>query len=165
MSDLASLFGLSTDQALLVVFVVLPFVAAAVVVPLVTWRTSRWPRPSMLTSEILARGMPAHAQIMGVRVLGTVVDPRPMVRVSLRVFPSVAGETGQGAETDRTADKVEPGESGKTSMAREGFETFDLEVVQAFPRSVLRALRPGDTVEIRLSDDRSAGAVVWDPWG
>lgn len=124
----ASLFGLSTTQALVILFVVLPFLLAAIIVPLVAWRWSGRPKP-VLTSEILATGSQARAQIRSVRLLGTVVDVRPMVRFVL--------------------DVTSPGE-----------QPFDLEVVQSFPRSVARQFRPGDVVEIRLTPDRSAGAVV-----
>src|SRR6516164_120722 len=56
-SLLASLFGLSPTQALVVLFVVLPFAVAAVVIPFVAWRHSGDPKP-VLTSEILAHGVP-----------------------------------------------------------------------------------------------------------
>ncbi len=126
----ASLFGLTTTQALVVLFVVLPFVLAAVIVPIVGWWSSRGPKP-VLTSEILARGLPARAEILSVRPMGGFLDMRPMVRFALRV----------------TADAAE--------------EPFELEVVQSFPRDVIRDFRVGDTVRIRLTEDRSAGAIVW----
>jgi hypothetical protein len=127
----SSLFGLSTNQALVVLFVLLPFAVAAIIIPLVAWRSRNWPKP-MLTSEILATGERADGEIVSVRNLGTIVDLRPMVKVVLNV------------------------------TTRDGAEPFELEVVQSFPRSVIYSLRPGERVDVRLSPDRSAGAVVWD---
>jgi len=129
---LSSLFGLSTNQGLVVLFVLLPFALAAVVVPLFAWRSRNWPRP-VLTSEILATGERASGEILAVKTLGTIVDLRPMVRINLNV--SASG----------------------------GEEPFELEVVQSFPRSVIYGLRPGERVEMRVTPDHSAGAVVWDP--
>jgi hypothetical protein len=126
----ASLFGLSPTQALVVLFVVLPFAVAAVVIPFVAWRHSNDPKP-VLTSEVLAHGQPARAEIVSVRQLGTILDVRPMVRFTLRV-------TGG-------ADDV----------------PFELEVVQSLPRYAVRDFRPGDQVEVRLTADHSAGAIVW----
>lgn len=126
----ASLFGLSTTQALVVLFVVLPFALAVLVFLFVSWRTSDQP-PPVLTSDILANGVPGRAEVMSVRSLGTILDVRPMVRFDLRV----------------------------TAPGRDG--AFDLEVVQALPRSLVRAFRAGDTVEVRLTPDLSRGAVVW----
>lgn len=127
--SLASLFGLSQAQALVILFVLLPFALAAIVVPLVAWSASRGPKP-VLTSEILAHGDPATARIVSVRPLGGFLDARPMVRFGLRV--------------------TAPGE-----------EPFDLEVYQSFPRGAVRDFRVGDEVEVRLTADRSAGAIVW----
>ncbi len=129
---LASLFGLSANQALVVLFVLLPFAVAAVIVPFVAWRSRNWPKP-VLTSEILATGERATGEIQAVKVLGTIVDLRPMVRLNLNV------------------------------SAYGGEEPFELEVVQSFPRSVIYGLRPGERVEMRLTPDHTAGAVVWDP--
>jgi hypothetical protein len=129
LSLVASLFGLSETQALVVLFVVLPFVVAAVVVPLAVWRLSRGPKP-VLTSDILAYGDPAEAEVISVRNVGGLFDPRPMVRFQLRVTPS-------------------------------GEAPFELEVVQSLPRAVIGRFRPGETVEVRLTPDRSAGAIVW----
>lgn len=125
----------------MVLFVLLPFALAAVIFPLVSWRSSvaTGGQKPILTSEILATGRPGQAQILGVRPLGSIVDVKPMVRFQLRVR--------------------EYGGDG---------EPFDLEVVQAFPRSVVRQFHPGDTVEVRLTPDRSRAAVVWDnqpPYG
>jgi hypothetical protein len=40
-------------------------------------------------------------------------------------------------------------------------EPFELEVIQSLPRGVWREFRAGDVIEIRLTPDHSAGAVVW----
>ncbi len=40
-------------------------------------------------------------------------------------------------------------------------EPFDLEVIQSLPRGVLREFRTGDVIDVRLTADHSAGAVVW----
>jgi hypothetical protein len=111
-------------------FVVLPFAVAAVVIPFVAWRSSGQPKP-VRTSEILAHGIPAQAEVLSVRQLGGPLDTRPMVRFMLQV-------------------------TGGTDGA-----PFDLEVIQSLPRGAVREFRPGDRVEIRLTPDLSAGAVVW----
>lgn len=126
----ASLFGLSPTLALLILFVVLPFALAGLVVPFVAWRHRDDPKP-VLTSEILATGVRARAEILSVRSLGNILDMKPMVRFVLRV----TGDAGAG-------------------------EPFDLEVVQSIPRSLVGVFRPGDRVEVRLTPDHSAGAVV-----
>jgi hypothetical protein len=127
---LASLFGLSPTQALVVLFVVLPFAVAAVVIPFVAWRNSGGPKP-VLTSDILAHGVPARAQIVSVRPLGSFLELRPMVRFLLRVTAPADGAP------------------------------FELEVIQSLPRYAVRDFQPGDQVEIRLTPDHTAGAVVW----
>ena len=80
----ASLFGLSATQALVVLFVVLPFVVAVPVFLFVSWRSAGHPVP-VRTSEILASGLPGRAEVIAVRSLGTILDVRPMVRFDLRV--------------------------------------------------------------------------------
>jgi hypothetical protein len=122
--------GLTQAQALVLLFVVLPFVVAAVVIPLVAWRSSGGP-PPVRTSDILASGRPAIAEVLAVKPSGSILDLRPMVRFSLRV----------------NAGPDEP--------------PFELEVVQSLPRGALRDFRPGNVVEVRLTADHSAGAVVW----
>ena len=118
----------------MVLFVVLPFALAAVIFPLVAWRSkaSGTEKP-VLTSDILATGRPGQAEIVSVRPLGSIVDMRPMVSFHLQV------------------------------RAGPGWEPFPLEVVQSFPRQAVRQFRPGDVVEVRLTPDRSRGAVVWNP--
>lgn len=127
-----SLFGLSQNQALLLLFVLLPFLLAALVFPFVAWRHRDDPKP-ILTSEILAHGIPGRAEVLSVKALGSILDMRPMVRFQLRV----------GARADDQA--------------------FELEVVQSLPRGVVASFRPGDQVDVRLTPDRSAVAVVWNP--
>lgn len=129
----ASLFGLSPNEALVVLFVLLPIALAAVLVPLMVWRSSRGPRP-ILTSEILATGLPGEAEILSVRPLGSFLEVHPMVRFVLRV--------------------VDGADSGP----------FELEVVQSLPRVVVGTFRPGDRVEVRFTPDHAAGAVVWGGW-
>lgn len=82
----ASLFGLSQEEGLVLLFLVLPFVVAGVLVPFMVWRSSRGPRP-ILTSEILASGIRGEAEILSVRTLGSILEVRPMVRFELRVTP------------------------------------------------------------------------------
>ena len=85
----------------------------------------------MLTSELLAHGVPAEGRIVGIKPLGGILDARPMVRFSLQVTDDSGGEP------------------------------FDLDVVQSFPRSMVWEFRPGDIVNVRLSEDRSIGAIEW----
>jgi hypothetical protein len=82
----------------------------------------------VLTSEILAHGDAGEAEILSVRNVGNLFDPRPMVRFNLKV----------------TSDS----------------EPFEIEVVQSFPKYAIRSFHPGDRVDIRLTPDRTAGAVV-----
>jgi hypothetical protein len=122
--------GLTQVQELVILFVLLPIVVAVILVPLMVWRLSKGPRP-ILTSELLAHGIPADGKVLTVRSLGNVLDSRPMVRFQLEV----TGGTGE--------------------------EPFELEVVQSFPRSMVNAFQPGDIVRLRLSPDRSVGAIEW----
>jgi hypothetical protein len=122
--------GLTQGQALVLLFFVLPFLVAGVVIALVSWRSSGGPAP-VRTSDILATGQPAEAKVLALKSLGNILDMRPMLRFSLQVNPG-AGE-----------------------------EPFELVVVQSLPRGAAREIRPGDVVEVRLTADRSAGAVVW----
>jgi hypothetical protein len=102
---------------------------AAVVVPLVAWRSSGAP-PPVLTSEILAHGIPAEAEILAVRTLGGLFDPRPMVRFTLLV-------------------SVDPNDP-----------PFEMQVFQSLPRGATRGLRAGQVLEMRITPDLAAGAVV-----
>jgi hypothetical protein len=87
--------------------------------------------PPVRTSVILAEGEPAQAEVLAVRALGGPLDIRPMVRFSLRVSSGPDGPP------------------------------FELEVVQSLPRGAIRQVHAGDVVEVRVTADRSAGAVVW----
>jgi hypothetical protein len=127
---LAATLGAHQSQALVLLFVVLPFLVAGVVIAFVAWRSSGGP-PPIRTSAILASGRSAQAEVLSLKVMGTVVDMRPMVRFALRV--------------DAGPDEA----------------PFDLEVVQSLPRGVARDIKPGDVVEVRVTPDHSAGAVVW----
>ena len=71
-------------QALVVLFVVLPFVVAAGVIAFVSWRSSDGP-PPVRTSDILATGEPGEAEVLAIRSFGGLLDTRPMVRLDLRV--------------------------------------------------------------------------------
>lgn len=124
------MFGLSQTQALVVLFILVPVAAAAVIVPALVWWLSRGETPT-LTSELLADGTPAEGTIVGIRSLGNILDTRPMVRFRLRV------------------------------SEQPGADPFDLDVVQAVPRTMVGVYRAGDIVRVRLSPDRSEGAIEW----
>ncbi len=121
--------ALSQGVALLGLFVVLPFVVAGAVIVFVSWRSSRGPAP-LRTSEILASGDRAEADVLSVRNLGTVLDVRPMVRLDLRI---------------RMGGSAAP---------------FDRSVTQSVPRAMVRDLEPGAVVEVRVTPDRADAAVV-----
>jgi hypothetical protein len=127
---LAAVLGATQTQALVVLFVLLPFVVAAVVIAFVSWRSSNDP-PPVRTSVILATGDPATAEVLSVKAVGLLLDVRPMVRFLLRV--------------DAGPDEA----------------SFELEVFQSLPRAAARAIQTGDVVEVRVTADRSAGAIVW----
>jgi hypothetical protein len=114
--------------ALLVLFVVLPFVVAGLVIAFISWRSSSDP-PPVRTSDILATGEPAEAEILAVKPLGGFLDTRPMVRFDLRI-------------------DVQP-------------SPVELQVTQSVPRALLRGIGVGDRVEVRVTPDRAAAAVVF----
>jgi len=70
--------------ALLLLFVVLPFVVAGGVIAFVSWRSKGGPAP-VRTSDILATGDPGEAEVLTVKAMGGFLDARPMVRMGLRV--------------------------------------------------------------------------------
>jgi hypothetical protein len=76
-------------QALVLLFVVLPFVVAGAVIGYINWRSSSEP-PPVRTSTILATGEPGDAEVLAIRSFGGLLDTRPMVRLDLRV--SALGE-------------------------------------------------------------------------
>jgi hypothetical protein len=122
--------ALSTSAALLLLFVVLPFVLAVVVIALVQWRAPAVPA-ALRTPELLANGEPARGTLVDWRSHATsFIDRRPMV--SLR-FDATA--------EDGTA--------------------FELVVTQSLARPVIAALEKGMTFELRVSPDRTAGAVIF----
>lgn len=129
-APLALVFGLTQIQALVVLFILLPIGLAGVLVPLLVRWMSKGPKP-ILTSDLLAHGTLAEGEVLRVRNVGNLLDPRPMVRFKLRVTAAAADEP------------------------------FELEVVQSVPRSLVSSFRPGDLVRVRLSEDRSAGAIEW----
>ena len=69
---------------LLLLFVVLPFLVAGVVIAFVSWRAGGGP-PPIRTSDVLAEGIPGRAEIVSIRSMGGFLDGRPMVRIGLRV--------------------------------------------------------------------------------
>jgi len=71
-------------QAVVLLFVVLPFIVAGAVIAFVNWRSSSGPAP-VRTSTILATGEPGEAEVLAIRSFGGLLDTRPMVRVDLRV--------------------------------------------------------------------------------
>jgi hypothetical protein len=85
----------------------------------------------ILTSELLASGTPAEGKILNIRSLGNILDVRPMIRFDV--------------EATVEADE----------------EPFELQVFQAFPRSMVGVFKPGDIVRLRLSPDRTTGAIEW----
>lgn len=115
----------------LVIIFVLLPIAAAVVIVPLMVRWLSKGPKPMLTSELLASGTPAEGRILSVRSLGNILDVRPMVRFELEAT------TGSGEEP------------------------FDLELVQSFPRSMVGVFQPGDIVRLRVSPDRSTGAIEW----
>jgi hypothetical protein len=124
------MLALTQAQALLLLFVVLPFLVAAVVVAFVSWRSSG-AAPVVRTSVILAEGVPAEAEVLAIKAVGGFLDTRPMVRFALRVHPG--------------ADQA----------------PFELEVVQSLPRGAAHEIHIGDTLDVRLTADHAAGAIVW----
>jgi hypothetical protein len=72
--------------SLLVLFVAVPIVVGLVIMTVMT-RRSPPPAPGTRTSELLATGEPADAEVLDVRALGSIFDVRPMVRLRLEVHP------------------------------------------------------------------------------
>jgi len=71
-------------QALVLLFVVLPFVVAGGVIAFINWRSSATP-PPVRTSTILATGDPGDGEVLAIRSFGGLLDTKPMVRLDLRV--------------------------------------------------------------------------------
>jgi hypothetical protein len=76
-------------QALVLLFVVLPFIVAGGVIAFINWRSSAEPSP-VRTSTVLATGEPGDGEVLAIRSFGGLLDTRPMVRLDLRV--TTAGE-------------------------------------------------------------------------
>ena len=76
--------ALTQVQALVLLFVVLPFVVAGAVIGFINWRSSSDP-PPVRTSTILATGEPGDGEVLAVRSFGGPLDTRPMIRLDLRV--------------------------------------------------------------------------------
>jgi hypothetical protein len=76
-------------QAVVILFVVLPFVVAGAVIAFVNWRSSSQP-PPVRTSTVLATGAPGDGEVLAIRSFGGMLDTRPMVRLDLRV--TMAGD-------------------------------------------------------------------------
>jgi len=125
---LAGPVAVSQALALLLLFVVLPFLVAGLVIAFVSWRSSGDP-PPVRTSDVLATGEPGSAEVLTVKPMGGFLDPRPMVRMGLRIRVGAS-------------------------------DPFDLEVTQSIPRAHLRDIKPGETVEVRVTADHSVGAVL-----
>jgi hypothetical protein len=121
------------------VSLLLLFVALPVVVGIAVVvlvdRKGARPAPGMRTSELLAHGDAGRAEVLELRSLGTPLDVRPMVSFRLSV---------------RTL---------------ENGDTFELTVVQAIPRRLIRDLGKGATVDVRVAADRSNAAIVLDSAG
>lgn len=75
---------MTTTVALLLLFVVLPFVVAGGVIAFISWRSGA-DGPPIRTSDVLRDGEPASAEVLTVRNLGTILDVRPMIRVRIRI--------------------------------------------------------------------------------
>jgi len=88
-----SLPALTQGLALVFLFVVLPFAVAAGVLWWISWRSGRGPAP-VRTSEVLATGDPARADVLSIRSMGGLLDARPMVRFGLRI------DTPDGADLE-----------------------------------------------------------------
>ena len=72
---------------LLLLFVVAPFLVAALVIGVIAW-TSRNEEVPVRTSTVLRTGEREWAEIIRVRNLGSPLDLRPMVEVTLRIAGS-----------------------------------------------------------------------------
>lgn len=79
--------AVTTTVALVLLFVVLPFVVAGGVIAFISWRGDG-DTPPVRTSAVLRDGAPATAEVLSVRNLGNVLDVRPMICVGLRITPS-----------------------------------------------------------------------------
>lgn len=157
--------AVSQGLVLVVLFVVLPFVVAGGVIAFVSWRSGQQPAP-LRTSEILRTGEPGRGEVLAVRNLGTILEVRPMVRIDLRVTP--VHRPTNASSPDASSPDAGPTDGGSSpamshpaapSTPYDG-RSFEISVTQALPRAVVRGIAPGDVVEVRITADRSAAAVV-----
>jgi hypothetical protein len=122
----------SQGTALLFLFVVVPVLAAVVVVAFVQWRSPSVPAEH-LTSDLLRNGTPVTATLLEWHTPGqSFLDQRPMVTFTVAV------------------PEHDPAE---------------LRITQSVPRGLLRELEAGMLLDVRLSRDGRAGAVVLSPGG
>ncbi|GAC1528318.1 MAG: hypothetical protein NVS3B12_00100 [Acidimicrobiales bacterium] len=75
---------------LLLLFVVAPFLVAGLVVGVMAW-TSRKDEPPVRTSTVLRTGRQVWAEVIRARTLGSVLDVRPMVEVTVRISDEETG--------------------------------------------------------------------------
>ena len=119
---------MSQGVALLLLFVVVPVVAAVAVVALVQWRSPAVPAGHR-TSELLRDGIRTTATLLDWHTPGqSFLDRRPMVSFRVAVHDAAAAE---------------------------------LTITQSVPRGVLHRMKPGMPLDVSLSKDGLAGAVVF----
>ncbi len=119
---------MSASTALLLLFVVLPIIAAPIVVAIVARRSPALPA-GLRISELLEHGEPATAELLEWKNKGPFLfDGRPMVAFRLAV---------------RSSD-----------------EPFELIITQSVPRQLVARLSRGMTLDVRVSPDHIAGAIV-----
>ena len=115
---------MSTNAALLVIFVVLPLIVAPVVVMFVARRSPAVP-PEHRTSWLLENGEPMSGELVSWKNKGPfLLDSRPMVAFVI----TVDGER--------------------------------VDITQSVPRGVIAKLSEGMTLDLRVSPDRRAAAIV-----
>ncbi|MHB8467021.1 MAG: hypothetical protein ACYDH6_15105 [Acidimicrobiales bacterium] len=111
----------------MIIFVVVPLLLVGPILWFVSWQSRNDP-PPVLTSDVLAHGDDARAEIVSIKSLGGFLDTRPMVRVRLRVQAPDA--------------------------------PIELDIVQSIPRAMLRELREGTSVSVRITPDHATAALV-----
>ncbi|GAC1374719.1 MAG: hypothetical protein NVSMB4_02430 [Acidimicrobiales bacterium] len=81
---------MSLTLALLLLFVVAPFLVAGLVIGVIAWTTRKDELP-VRTSMVLRTGRQVWAEVIRVRNLGSVLDVRPMVEVTVRIADEQTG--------------------------------------------------------------------------
>ncbi|GAC1544262.1 MAG: hypothetical protein NVS3B12_32950 [Acidimicrobiales bacterium] len=81
---------MSLTLALLLLFVVAPFLVAGLVIGVIAWTTRKDELP-VRTSTVLRTGRQVWAEVIRVRNLGSVLDVRPMVEVTVRIADEPTG--------------------------------------------------------------------------